>query len=56
MEANRAISQDSGRECILPLHHLPRADLESGILKTVVVRVGTAEDDSGPAASDFAHR
>ena len=57
LEANRAISQDSGRECILPLHNVPRANLESGILKTIVVRVGTAEDNSsGLVANDFAQR
>lgn len=56
MEANRAVSHDSGRESMLPLHSMPKANLESGILKTVDVRVRTGEVDSGPAADDFAHR
>ncbi len=55
-EANRTVSQDSGRESILPLHGVPRANLNSGILKTVDVRVRTAEDDSDLEANDFAHQ
>lgn len=49
-EAIRAVSHDSGRESFLPLHSVPKANLESGILKTVDVRVGSAEDDSGQSS------
>lgn len=41
---------------MLPLHGAPRANLESGILKTVDVRVGTAKDDRGLAANEFARQ
>ena len=56
MEANRALSQDSGRENILPLHSVSRANAETGILKTVDVRVGTSEDDGSLASDEFAQR
>ena len=51
LEANRAVSQDSGRESILPLHNTQSANLEAGILKTVDVNIGTSEDDIGLAAN-----
>lgn len=56
MEANRALSQDSGRESILPLHSVSGANPETGILKTVDVRVGSSGDDGSLAADKFAPR
>ena len=44
---NRSVSQESGREHILPLHTIPKARLKTGILKTVDVNVGTGETGSG---------
>ena len=52
-EVNRAASQDSGRESIIPLHNEPSASLEMGILKTVDVNVGAGEDDSGLAVNEI---
>ena len=51
MKHNRSDSQDSGRENILPLHTIPSARLETGILKTVDVNVGTGETGSGGTAN-----
>ena len=56
MDANRALSQDSGRESILPLHSVSRGNPETGILKTVDVRVGTSGDDRSLATDVFAQR
>ena len=56
MEANRALSQDSGRESILPLHSVSRANPETRILKTVEVRVGTCGDDGSLTPDEFAQR
>ena len=56
LEANRTLSEDSGRESILPLHSVFRANPETGILKTVDVRVGTSGDDGSLAADQFAPR
>ena len=57
-EANRPVSQESGRESILPLHRVPEPSLETGILRTVDVEVGTderaGEDVRGVAAKAFA--
>ena len=47
----RPVSQDSGRENILPLHTMPSASLQTKILKTVDVNVGTGEDGSGFATN-----
>ena len=46
-ETDRAASQDSGRESILPLHNKTNASLETGILKTVDLHVRTGGDDNG---------
>ncbi|KAM0805601.1 hypothetical protein BDR22DRAFT_884584 [Usnea florida] len=48
---NRSVSQESGRENILPLHTIPNARLKTGILKTVDVNVGTGETGSGVTAN-----
>ena len=56
MEANRAFSQDSGRESILPPHSVSRAKPETGILKTVDVRVRTCGDDGSFATDESAQR
>ena len=53
MKANRTLSQDSGRESILPLH---RANPDTGIWKTVDVRVGTSGDDGNLATDSFVQR
>ena len=56
-EANRPVSQESGRESILPLHSVPEPSLETGVLRTVDVEVGTSErageDARGVVAKDF---
>ena len=58
--ANRPVSQESGRESILPLHRVPEPSLETGILRTVDVEVGTdervGEDARGVAAKAFARQ
>ena len=51
-EGNRAASQDSGRELILPLYKVPDANLESGKIKTVDLTVRTGEYDSSFATND----
>lgn len=51
-ETIRAASQDSERESILLLHTARNASLETGIMKTVDVRVGTGEDDIGLATNE----
>ena len=56
MESNRALSQDSGRESILPLHSVSGANPDTGILKTVDVRVGNSGDDDSPATNNFVQR
>ena len=48
---DRSVSQDSGRENILPLHTMPSARLKTGILKTVDFNVGTYEAGSGVTAN-----
>lgn len=48
MKANRAPSQDSARESILPLHGVSGANPDPGVWKTVHVRVGTSGDDGKP--------
>ena len=56
VKANRALSQDSGRESILPLHSVSGANPDTGIWKTVDVRVGTSEDDGSLATDKFEQR
>ncbi len=56
MRANRALSQDSGRESMLPLHTGSGANPEAGIWKTVDVRVGTSGDDGGLATDESEQR
>ena len=56
MKANRALSQDSGRESILPLQNVSGANPDTGIWKTVDVRVGTSGDDGNLATERFAQR
>lgn len=56
VEANRAFSQDSGRESILPFHSVSRANPETGILKTVDVRVGACGSDGSLATDESAQR
>ena len=45
-EANRAVSQDSGRDIILPLHDMQSASSKEGILRTIDVHVDTGGADS----------
>ena len=56
MKANRAFSQDSGRESILPLQNVSGANPDTGIWKTVDVRVGTSGDDGNFATDKSAQR
>ena len=56
MKASRALSQDSGRESILPLHGVPGANPDTGIWKTVDVKVGTSGEDGNLATDKFAQR
>ena len=59
MKANRTISEDSGRESILPLHSESAANPDTGIWRTVDVRVGTSGtpgDDGSPATDTLAQR
>ena len=56
MKANRALSQDSGRESILPLHSVSGANPDTGIWKTVDVRVGNSGDDGSLATDNFVQR
>ena len=53
VKAKRALSQDSGRESILPLHTVSGTNPDRGIWKTVDVRVGTSgSGDEGSVAVD----
>ena len=54
MKANRALSQDSVRESILPQHSVSGANPDTGIWKTVDVRVGTSGDDDSLATDTLA--
>ena len=56
MNANRALSQDSGRESILPSHSVSNENPETGIWKTVDVRVGAFGDEGSDAADKFVQR
>ena len=58
MKSNRTLSQDSGRESILPLHSVSgaKANPDTGIWKTVDVRVGTSGDDGNLATDQFVQR
>ena len=56
MKANRALSQDSGSESILPLQNVSEANPDTRIWKTVDVRVGTSGDDGNLATDKFAQR
>ncbi len=56
MKANRALSHDSGRESMLPLHTGSGAKPDAGIWKTVDVRVGTSGDDGGLATDGSEQR
>ena len=56
MKANRALSQDSGRESILPLHSVSGANPDTGIWKTVDVKVGNSGDDGSLATDNFVQR
>ena len=56
MRANRALSQDSGRESILPLHSVSGANPDTGIWKTVDIRVGTSGDEGNLATDRFVQR
>ena len=49
LKVERALSQDSGRESILPRHSMSGtgANPDTGIWKTVDIRVGTSGDDGG---------
>lgn len=48
MKANRAPSQDSARESILPLHSVSGTTPDTKIWKTVHVTVGTPTSGDGP--------
>ena len=52
-EANRAVSQDSGRESILPLQNMQSASSKEGILRTIDVHVITRGTDSGLAVNEL---
>lgn len=52
-EASRAVSQDSGRESILPLHNMQSASSKEGILRTIDVHVGTRGAESGLAVNEL---
>ena len=57
MKANRTLSQDSGEDSILPLHSASSgANPDTGIWKTVDVRVGTSGDDGNLATGQFEQR
>lgn len=56
MKANRALSQDSGRESILPVHSVSGANPDTGIWKTVDVKVGNSGDDGSLATDNFVQR
>lgn len=59
MKTNRTISQDSGRESILPLQSESGANPDTAIWKTVDVRVGTSGtsgEDGSPATENFVQR
>ena len=55
-KANRALSQDRGRESILTFHTVSGAISDTRIWKTVDVRVGTSGDDGNPAIDNSAER
>ena len=52
-EAIRAVSQDSGRESILPLHNMQSASSNEGISGTVDVHVDTCRADSSLAINEL---
>ena len=52
-EANRAASQDSGRESILPLHNMQSASSKEGIPRTIDVHVDTGGANSSVAVNEL---
>ena len=56
MKANRTLSEDSGRDSILPLHSVSEANQDTGIWKTVDVRVATSGEDGNLATENSVQR